>query len=92
MPPRKPLVEQLAGVGFWVLIRDAEVRTRTRYILLIRALLRQHGYRAPSDHAASFVRRVQGLPLPGRLLSVVPMGSSSITITIHGTHGDDRPD
>jgi len=54
-----------------LLVRDAVVRTRTRYISLIRALLRQHGYRVPSGSAESFVRRVQGLPLPGRLLSVV---------------------
>jgi transposase len=54
-----------------LLVRDAVVRTRTRYISLIRALLRQHGYRVPSGSAESFVHRVQGLPLPGRLLSVV---------------------
>ncbi len=40
-----------------LLVRDALVRTRTRYISLIRALLRQHGYRA--------------LALPGRLLSQI---------------------
>jgi len=54
-----------------LLVRDAVVRTRTPYISLIRALLRQHGFRVPSGSAESFVRRVQGLPLPGRLLSVV---------------------
>jgi len=54
-----------------LLVWDAVVRTRTRYISLIRALLRQHGYRVPSGSAESFVRRVQSLPLPGRLLSVV---------------------
>lgn len=37
----------------------------------IRALLRQHGYRVPSGSAESFIHRVRGLPLPGRLLSVV---------------------
>jgi len=54
-----------------LLVRDAVVRTRTRYISLIRALLRQHGYRVPSGSAESFIPRVRGLPLPGRLLSVV---------------------
>jgi transposase len=54
-----------------LVVRAALVRTRTRYISIIRALLRQHGYRVPSGSAESFVRRVQGLPLPGRLLSVV---------------------
>jgi transposase len=52
-------------------VRDALVRTRTRYISLIRALLRQHGYRVPSGSAEGFIQRVRDLPLPGRLLSVV---------------------
>jgi transposase len=54
-----------------LLVRDALVRTRTRYISVIRALLRQQGYRVPSGSAAHFIDRVQALPLPGRLRSVV---------------------
>jgi transposase len=54
-----------------LLVRDALVRTRTRYISVIRALLRQHGYRVPSGSAERFSQRVQDLSLPGRLLSVV---------------------
>jgi transposase len=54
-----------------LLVRDAVVRTRTRYISLIRSLLRQHGYRVPSGSAENFPQRVQSLPLPGRLRSVV---------------------
>src|SRR5262245_41425503 len=54
-----------------LLVRDALVRTRTRYISLIRALLRQHGYRVPSGSAETFIQRVQRLSLPGRLLSVI---------------------
>src|SRR4029453_3486567 len=52
-------------------VRDALVRTRTRYISVIRALLRQHGYRVSSGSAGSFIDRVRDLPLPGRLRSVV---------------------
>src|SRR5882724_9950311 len=52
-------------------VRDALVHTRTRYISLIRALLRQHGYRVPSGSADSFVDRVRCLPLPGRVRSVI---------------------
>ena len=52
-----------------LLVRDAIVRTRTRYISLIRALLRQHGYRVPSGSAEGFLSRV--LALPGRLLSQI---------------------
>ena len=53
------------------LVRDAIVRTRTRYISLIRALLRQHGYRVPSGSAEAFLQRVLALALPGRLLSQI---------------------
>src|SRR5215813_3581521 len=52
-------------------VRDALVRTRTRYISLLRALLRQHGWRVPSGSAEGFPRRVLALPLPGRLRSEV---------------------
>jgi len=52
-------------------VRDALVRTRTRYIAVIRALLRQHGWRVPSGSADTFVPRVAALPLPGRLRSEV---------------------
>ena len=40
-----------------LLVRDALVRTRTRYISLIRALLRQQGYRVPSGSAEAFATR-----------------------------------
>ena len=52
-------------------VRDALVRTRTRYIALIRALLRRHGWRVPTGSAETFSRRVMALRLPGRLLSEV---------------------
>src|SRR5216684_1165792 len=54
-----------------LVVRDALVHTRTCYISVIRALLRQHGYRVPSGSAGSFIDRVRSLPLPGRLRSVV---------------------
>jgi transposase len=50
-------------------VRDALVRTRTGYIAVIRALLRQHGWRVPTGGAERFSDRVLALPLPGRLLS-----------------------
>jgi len=52
-------------------VREASVRTRPGYIALIRALLRQHGWRVPTGSAEGFSRRVVALPLPGRLLSEV---------------------
>jgi transposase len=54
-----------------LLVRDALVRTRTRYISLIRALLRQHGYRVPSGSAEAFGHRAATLALPGHLLSQI---------------------
>ena len=52
-------------------VRDALVRTRTRYISLSRALLRQHGYRIPSGSAEGFLARVRALALPGHLRSLI---------------------
>src|SRR5438128_2360905 len=52
-------------------VREALVRTRTRSIALIRALLRRHGWQVPTGSAETFSRRVVALPLPGRLLSEV---------------------
>jgi transposase len=52
-------------------VRDALVHTRTHYISVIRALLRQQGYGVPFGSADSFIDRVRDLPLPGRLRSVV---------------------
>jgi transposase len=54
-----------------LLVRDTLVRTRTRYISLIRALLRQHGWQVPTGSAEGFPRRVLAPPLPGRLRSEV---------------------
>ena len=50
-------------------VRDALVHTRTRYISVIRALLRQHGYRVPSGSAGTFIDRVQA-PAPAGPLAL----------------------
>jgi transposase len=52
-------------------VRDALVRTRTRYISLIRALLRQHGYCVPSGSAPAFLHRVDAMVLPGPVRSLI---------------------
>ena len=54
-----------------LLVRDALVRTRTRSISLIRALLPQHGYRVTSGSAEAFATRVRALAVPGSLLSLI---------------------
>ena len=46
-----------------IAVRENLVRTRTRWILLIRALLRRDGLRTRSGHAESFVTRVSELEL-----------------------------
>jgi len=47
-------------------VRDTRVRTRTWYISLIRALLRQRGLSVPAGSAEAFPWRVLARPLPGR--------------------------
>jgi transposase len=42
-------------------VREALVRTRTRYISVLRAVLRRDGVRVPSGGAATFGQRVQTL-------------------------------
>src|SRR5215470_6055680 len=71
LPPRAPALRCQRHVRARLTVRDALVRTRTRYISLIRALLRQHGWRVPSGSAEGFPQRVLALPLPGRLRSEV---------------------
>ena len=48
-------------------VRDALVQTRTRYISVIRALLRREGFRVRSGGAASFTARVKELEIPPEL-------------------------
>ena len=48
-----------------LVVRDALVRTRTRYISIIRALLRQHGYRVPSEQCGVFCPPGPKPPPPG---------------------------
>lgn len=52
-------------------VRDTLVKTRTRYIGQVRALLRQQGYRVEPGEAEHFVRRVERLDLPEELLSLM---------------------
>jgi transposase len=47
-----------------VAVRDALVGSRTKYISLVRALVRQEGYRVASGSARTFATRVQAQALP----------------------------
>jgi transposase len=52
-------------------VRDSLVRTRTRSINLVRALLRREGLRVRSGSAGSFVERVEELELSGELRALI---------------------
>jgi transposase len=60
-----------------LLVRDAVVRTRTRYISLIRALLRQHGFRVVNSRliCATFS------------LPACAMGWGTVSVTANPDHG-----
>jgi transposase len=45
-------------------VREALVRTRTRYLAVLRALLRRAGIRVPSGSAATFARRLAQVAVP----------------------------
>ena len=72
-------------------MRDALVRTRTRYIALIRSRLRQDGWRVPTGTAERFSHRVLALPLPGRLRSeVAPLLAVMRQVTQQVDYSDER--
>ncbi|MEW6748008.1 MAG: IS110 family transposase [Planctomycetota bacterium] len=52
-------------------VRDGLVRARTRWISLVRSLLRSEGYRVPSGSSSGFVGRVAEMELPGRTRSTI---------------------
>ena len=52
-------------------VRDALVRTRTRYVALAKALVRRDGLRVPSGAAERVPRHLQAMPLPPALAAEV---------------------
>ena len=65
-----------------LLVRDALVRTRTRYIARIRARLRQHGYRVHKGRIACDLTRSAGF-IQGNLraLGGDPLGRAAVPVT-----------
>jgi transposase len=57
---RRPLRARLA-------VREALVRTRTRYISLVRALVRREGFHVGSGGAEAFPKRLEAMALPEHL-------------------------
>jgi transposase len=71
-------------------VRDALVRTRTGYISLTRARLRQRGQRVGSGAPEGFVGRVRQMGLSGRLLSeVAPLLAMILQVNKQITFLDD---
>jgi transposase len=62
--PRRAVRAQLA-------VRDVLVRTRVRYIVVVRALLRQAGIALPSGSTDTFVRRLDAVSVPAPLAATV---------------------
>ncbi len=55
-------------------VREGLVRARTRWILLVRAILRREGLQVRSGHAESFATRVDEVPLPDHLrVEIAPL-------------------
>lgn len=54
-----------------LVIRDALVRTRTRYIALIKAFVRRDGLRLPSGDAEHTVTKLRALPLPPHTIAAL---------------------
>jgi transposase len=59
------------GVRAELAVREALVRTRTRYLSVIRAVLRREGIRVPSGGAAAFPRRLEQVVVPPILATVI---------------------
>ena len=52
-------------------VREALVQTRTRYLLVLRSLLRREGIAVPTGSAATFARRLETVTIPAALAPVV---------------------
>ena len=59
--------------------REQLVQMRTGTICVIRALLRQHGYRAPRTTSARFAAKVQQLDLPAALAATIAPLTRTLT-------------
>ena len=65
-----------------VAVRDALVGSRTKYISLARALVRQEGYRITSGSARTFAPRVQAQDFPAAVQArIAPLLTAIVTLT-----------
>lgn len=54
-----------------IVVRETLVRARSRLVIVLQALLRQDGIRVPSGCAENLARRLEGLAIPGHLMSAI---------------------
>ena len=72
-------------------VRETIVNTRTKYINLVRALLRREGWRIPSGTSATFSLRVEQLALPDHLQSeIAPLLALLQTLNEHIKQADQQ--
>lgn len=63
-------------------VRDALVGSRSKYISVVRALVRQEGHRLSSGSARTFAARVQAQPLPAALQTrIAPLVTAIAALT-----------
>lgn len=79
--PAHRLSEPQRRVRRRIVVRDQLVRTRSKLVVLVRALLRQEGIHLRSGAASSLPARVREAELPGHLLSTIaPLLASLLTL------------
>lgn len=62
--PAHRVSDQQWSVRSLLTLRETAIRTRTRFISVVRSLLRHQGYRVPGGAPEHFLERVQSLDLP----------------------------
>ncbi len=77
--PAHRVSDQQWEVRSLLTLRETAIRTRTRFISVVRALLRHQGYRVPSGSPEHFLERVQSLDLPAPLQDQVMLLVSLFT-------------
>jgi transposase len=71
-------------------VRDALVRTRVKYVVLVNSLLRQNGIHVPSGNVDWFVSRVEALSLPNEQGELVAPLVRMISSTSEAIDAADR--
>lgn len=83
-PARRHIRAELA-------VRDALVRTRTRYIALAKSLVRRDGLRVPGSMSRTVAERIQALDLPAPLAAeLAPLFSVMVPLNAQIAAADER--